>query len=272
MGASKRAIARVVLNMHPRVQYAQWEGGSGGSNSRWLEWRRVVLVALLLAVAVVTIESDLVPEIGHRIDGSNWVAESKEQETTEFAKVPSWVSNEQDLEEFLQDEESKGHKVVRHKNGKTFKKKIPSKALPKKGMKALIKKAVKKAVKKGGKKKKKHKVVKKKKTKKAKRAKKKAVHAMPPVPQHHAAKKKKKRHFLTLKKPLKPPAAVKKPKHHPHKGPWKDGNPKFSNDPPWKKGTPWKKGNKKGNKKAKKAKKAVSELSFVDELEFAQGG
>merc|ERR1711939_957095 len=152
MGASKRAIARVVLNMHPRVQYAQWEGGSGGSNSRWLEWRRVVLVALLLAVAVVTIESDLVPEIGHRIDGSNWVAESKEQETTEFAKVPSWVSNEQDLEEFLQDEESKGHKVVRHKNGKTFKKK----------------------------------------TKKAKRAKKKAVHAMPPVPQHHAAKKKKK--------------------------------------------------------------------------------
>jgi hypothetical protein len=257
--------------MHPRVQYAQWEGGSGGSNSRWLEWRRVVLVALLLAVAVVTIESDLVPEIGHRIDGSNWVAESKEQETTEFAKVPSWVSNEQDLEEFLQDEESKGHKVVRHKNGKTFKKNIPSKALPKKGMKALIKKAVKKAVKKGGKKKTKHKVVKKKTTKKAKKAKKKAVHAMPPVPQHHAAKKK--RHFLTLKKPLKPPAAVKKTKRHPHKGPWKDGNPKFSNDPPWKKGTPWKKGNKKKKaKKAKAKKKAVSELSFVDELEFAQGG
>jgi len=80
MGAIQRATAHVVvLSMHPRVQYAQWEGGS---NSRWLEWRRVVLVAALLAVAVVTIESDLVPEIGHRLDGANWVAESKEQETT----------------------------------------------------------------------------------------------------------------------------------------------------------------------------------------------
>merc|ERR1711990_1294013 len=130
MGAIQRATAHVVvLSMHPRVQYAQWEGGS---NSRWLEWRRVVLVAALLAVAVVTIESDLVPEIGHRLDGANWVAESKEQETTQFAKVPSWVSNERDLEEFLQEEQRKGHRVVRSKNGKihSFKKAVPKNALP----------------------------------------------------------------------------------------------------------------------------------------------
>merc|ERR1711939_1302018 len=150
MGASKRAIARVVLNMHPRVQYAQWEGGSGGSNSRWMEWRRVILVALLLAVAVVTIESDLVPELGHRLDGANWVAESKEQETSKFAEVPAWVSTEQDLAEFLQEDQRKGHRVVRQKKGKgkLLHKKIPASALPKKGMKSLIKKAVKKVVKK----------------------------------------------------------------------------------------------------------------------------
>jgi len=173
----------------------------------------------------------------------------------------------------LQEEQRKGHRVVRSKNGKihSFKKAVPKKALPKKGMKALIKKAVKKAVKKGEskkKKKKKHARPQHKKHKvQGKKKKKKSHPHMPPVPQHH----KKKKHFLTLKKPLKPPhSGVKKRKADPKKGPWKDGNPNFSNDPPWKKGAPWGAGKKsksatKSKAKAtkKKKKKAAAELELT---------